>query len=252
MIGRLGDRRHAGNQPAAADRGDEGVDRGHVLQHFLGGGAGAGDDPRIIERMDEGVAALRLQLTRMGISGIEGVAVQHHVGAVTFRLRHLYGGRVGGHHDHGFDAEPVGVIGEALRMIARRRRDHALGARRLVELEQRVERAAFLIGGGELQILELEIDRRAGHFRKRAADQRWRSDDGVANALVRGADVVDRDGKGGLRGGGLRSHDALPPRPSGVAGKHALCAWRMAVSVSSEGGARGALMARALAGVRPA
>ncbi len=112
--------------------------------------------------MDEGEAAFLLELAGMGIGRVERVAFEHDLGAVAFGLRHFHDRRVGRHHDRRRNAQAVRVIGEALGMIARRRRDHALGARRVVELEQGVERAAFLIGRGELEVLELEIDRRAG------------------------------------------------------------------------------------------
>src|SRR3546814_10923769 len=94
-------------------------------------------------------------------------------------------------------AESMRVIGDALRVVARGGRDHALGARRLVELEQGIERAAFLVGRGELEILELEIDRGAGHFRKRLADQLRRSHDGIGNPPVRRANVLDLNGEMG-------------------------------------------------------
>ena len=58
---------------------DERVDRRHVLEHLERDRALAGDDARIVERMDEGEAALRLELARMGIGGVERLAVQDDV-----------------------------------------------------------------------------------------------------------------------------------------------------------------------------
>jgi hypothetical protein len=50
----LADGRAARDQPAAADRHDQRVDRGHVLEHLQRDRALAGDDVRIVERVDEG------------------------------------------------------------------------------------------------------------------------------------------------------------------------------------------------------
>ena len=62
------------------------------------------------------------------------------------------------HHDRRRNAEPLGVIRDRLRMVAGRRGDHAARALLRRQLQQFVERAALLVGGGELQILELQPD----------------------------------------------------------------------------------------------
>ncbi len=56
---------------------------------------------RIVEGMDEGIAALRLQLAGMGIGGVEIVALQHHGRAVTLGLDDLHDRRGARHHDGG-------------------------------------------------------------------------------------------------------------------------------------------------------
>ena len=207
MVGGPRDRGHPRDQPAAADRRDEGVYDGRVLEHFDRGRARPGDHPTIVERMNEGVAALALQHPRVRVGGIERVALQDDRRAVALGLHHLHRRGVGGHHDRRGDPEPARVIGEALRVIARRRRDHARGARLVGKLEQGVERAALLVGGGELEIFELEVDRRAGQLRKRAADECRRADDRIANSIVRGVDVFDRDGKRVWRSDSVNGHD---------------------------------------------
>ena len=47
----------------------------------------AGDDARIVERVDEGIAALGLELAGMGVGRVERLAVQDHRRAVPFGLR---------------------------------------------------------------------------------------------------------------------------------------------------------------------
>ena len=83
------------------------------------------------------------------------------------------------------------MIGDRLRMVAGRRGDNA--ARTLFgrQLQQFVERAAFLVGGGELEVFELQPDFGADNFRQGAADEHRRADDVAVDTLGGGADVVD-------------------------------------------------------------
>ena len=86
------------------------------------------------------------------------LAVQDDLGAVARGLRHLHGrGRLG-HHDHGRNTQPLGMISDRLRMVAGRCRNDAARPLFVRQLQQFVERAALLIGGGELKILELQPD----------------------------------------------------------------------------------------------
>ncbi len=59
------------------------------------------------------------------------------------------------------------------------------------QLEQFIERAAFLVGGGELEILELEPDLGADDLGQGAALEEGRSDHGAGDAIGGGADVGD-------------------------------------------------------------
>ena len=70
------------------------------------------------------------------------------------------------HHDRRRNAEQSRVIGEALRVIAGRRRDHAAPAFVRRELEQCVARAALLEAAGALQVVELAVNMRAGELRQ--------------------------------------------------------------------------------------
>ena len=83
-------------------------------------GALAGDDERVVVRRHphEAVGALQRlgQRRRLG----EVVAVQHDLGAERLGAAHLHVGREAGHHDGGRDAEPGGVVGDALGVVAGR------------------------------------------------------------------------------------------------------------------------------------
>ena len=84
-----------------------------------------------------------------------------------------------------------------------------------VQLQQFVERAAFLVGGGELEVLELQPHFGADDLGEGAADQHRGADDRALDALGGGADVVDCRGLQHLAGG-VAVHlgpDNAMPRP---------------------------------------
>src|SRR3546814_15363431 len=82
-----------------------------VLEHLDRGRALAGDDARIVERVDEGVAALGLQFAGVRISGVERVAFEDDGRAVALGLRHFHRRGVAGHDDGRGDAESMREIG---------------------------------------------------------------------------------------------------------------------------------------------
>ena len=89
-------------------------------------------------------------------------------------------------HDDGHrNAEPLAVIGDRLGMVAGRGGDHSARALLVGQLEQFVERAALLVGGGELEVLELQPDLGADDLGQRPADQHRRADDRAVDALRR-------------------------------------------------------------------
>ena len=187
--------RHARHQAAAADRHDDRIQVRRILEHLEPDRAGTGDDLRIVEGVDEDVAIFERQLAGAGKGVVDDLAVKHDLGAVAFGLRHLHDRSRLGHDDHGGDAEAPGVIGDGLRMIARRRSNYATGPLFGRELEQFVERAAFLVGGGELEVLELQPDLGPNGLRQRPAYQHRGADDGAVDPLRGRADVVDRRGR---------------------------------------------------------
>jgi hypothetical protein len=191
---RLGCGADAGDQPTAADGHDEGVDVRRVGEHLERDGALAGDDLGIVERMDEGQAPLLREAQRLAIGLVEHLAVEDDAGAVALRLHHL-DARGGRRHDDGDrHAKPAAMVGERLGMVAGGRRDHAAGAHLLRHQQQLVERSALLVGGGELEVLELHIDGGAGGFGKGAAEQGRRPDHRALDTRRRRVDVGEGDG----------------------------------------------------------
>src|SRR5690606_28316894 len=82
----------AADQAAAADGDDHGVEVGLVFQHFQRHGALPGDHRRVVIGMDHDQAALARQFVAVGLGVVEGVAVQHDLGAETARVGDLDGG----------------------------------------------------------------------------------------------------------------------------------------------------------------
>ena len=97
---------------------------------------------------------------------IEIGAVQHDTRTELPTARNLVERRELRHHDSDGNGQQAGVIGNALCVIAGRRRDHAPFAGFVRKLQQRVARAALLETAGALQIVELAIDPRAGELRQ--------------------------------------------------------------------------------------
>ncbi len=203
---------------------------GHVLEHLERDRALAGHDQRVVVRRNVEQPALGLDDMGVGDGVVEAFAVEDDRRAVALGLAHLHVGGEARHDDGRRDAEPPGVIGETLRVVAGARGDHAARALGGVEAEQLVERAAFLVGGGELEVLELQPDLGPGHLRQRPAVQARRPHDGPGNRVARGKDVGMGDRKGGGRGAGC----GHPPR---LAGSPRFCQHRRARG-SGLGGAR--------------
>ena len=82
------------------------------------------------------------------------------------------------------------------------------------QLQQGIQCAAFLVGGGELEIFEFQPDIRAGNLGQGLRMQHRRFDDLPGNAARGGAHMVDREKRGRLlvRGGAgiLLAHGGCP------------------------------------------
>ena len=86
------------------------------------------------------------------------LAVEHHLGAMRARRRHLHERRRHRHDDGGRNAEPGGMIGHRLGMVAGRHGDDAAFALGLAERRELDERAALLERIGDLQVLVFDVD----------------------------------------------------------------------------------------------
>ena len=151
--------------------------------------------------MDEDELLRVGQALRLGRRLGQRVAVQDDLRAVRPRMRDLGVGREGRHDDGRRDAEPAGMIGNALCVVAGRHGDDAAPAFLVGELKQRVQSSALLEGGGELEILELHPNAGPRDARQRLAVEAGRAHDGARDARGRGAHVGERDGEGVGDGG---------------------------------------------------
>ena len=148
--------RTTGDQTAATDRNNQRVELWRGFEHFERERALPRDDVRIIVRMHEHELMFRRQRARMLRSFRQGVAEEHHLGAVALGVAHLHEWRVGGHNNRRGNAKPPGVIRHALRVVARAHRDHATRFFCSREREQFVQRAALFEARSELQIFKLQ------------------------------------------------------------------------------------------------
>ena len=154
---------HARDEPAAADRHDDGGEVGHLLEHLEAQGALAGDDVGVIERRNvDGTGALGVLgrgAQRLG----DRVAPQHDVGAVVAGRGELRQGDSDGHEDRGRNAQLAGREGDALGVIAGGRGHDS--ARLLVVAEggDAVVGAANLVRAGALQVFALHEDGNPEH-----------------------------------------------------------------------------------------
>ena len=140
---------------------------GRLLEDLERHRALAGDHVRVVERMDERQAFARGDRLGLGARFGQVGAVQHDRRAELAAVGHLDQRGELRHDDGHRNAEQRAVIGDALRVVAGRRGDHAALALRRRQLQQRVARAALLEAAGALQVVELAVDVRAGQLRQR-------------------------------------------------------------------------------------
>ena len=192
-LDRLGCYGHAGDESAAADRHHQCVQIRDRREHLQCDGALARDDRFIVVRMNEHEILARGHFEGMASRFVECVAVQHDLRAEAARALDLHTGREARHHDDGADPEPVRVIGDTLRVVAGTHRDDAARALFRRQLRELVARAPLLERGGELQVLELEEDLRAGDLGKSPGFDARRIEDLALQQGCRGLDVGERD-----------------------------------------------------------
>ena len=160
--------RDARDQAAAADRDHQRVDLRLLREHLETDRALPRDHREIVVGMDQRHAARACERYAMRPRIVEGIALEHDLGAEAARALDLHRRCEARHHDRRRNAHALRVIRDALRVVARRDREHAGGAFGRGQLGHLVQRAALLEGRGELVVLEFEEDLAAGHLAERA------------------------------------------------------------------------------------
>jgi len=195
---------HAGNQAAAADGDEDGVDGTGVLAQDLHAyGALAGDDVRVVEGVDEGELFLRLQLLGVVVGVGEAFAVQHDFGLAGKNGVDLELGGGDRHDDDGPAAHALGRQRDALGVVARGGGDDAA-----------LERLGREVGHLVVGTPQLEAENGLGVFpfeQHRVRNSRRNLGSGFEGGLD--SDVVDFGGEYAFEIVG--GHDAA----SGVGGK---------------------------------
>ena len=157
--------------------------------------------------MDESEAMLGGQGVGVVAGFAQGLALEYHLGAVVHGMAHLDVRRRRRHDDGRGDPQPVGMVSDALGVVARRHGDDARPLFRLIETEQGVERTPFLERGGELMVLELDEDLGAGKPGEGQRSLGLGPHDRTADRRRRVADVVEGHRMAVPKSGG---HVALP------------------------------------------
>src|ERR1700731_1584533 len=93
------------------------------------------------------------------------------------------------------------MVGNRLRMVARRGCDYSLRALFFTEAEKFVQRAPLFVSACSLAILQLQIDGIASEVRERFRTVARRYRNGFSNARERGLDFGKRDHSSVDRGG---------------------------------------------------
>ena len=132
------------------------VEVGHILEKLQRRRALPGDDVRMVERRDDGQAALVGQLPRNRFAVARQPVVEHDLCAIAARRVDLDLRRVRRHDDGRGDAQHLGRQRQPLRVIARRKRHDAALALLRRQLRERVVRAAKLERARALQVFALE------------------------------------------------------------------------------------------------
>jgi len=110
---------HAGEEAAAADGDEDGVELADVglAQELDGGRALTGDDVRVVERRDEGEAVELGETAALALRVVKVGAVEDDLCAEALDVLVLDRGRVERHDDGAGDAELATRHGDALRVV---------------------------------------------------------------------------------------------------------------------------------------
>jgi hypothetical protein len=197
----------SGRQAAAADGNDDRADLRALLDDLEAERALAGDDVRVLERVDQDAPGTLRVLLRAGQRLLDVGAAQQDLRAVaTRRLLLRQRGALG--HEHGRPgAQQPGRERNALRVVARAGRHDAPGALGVGEPGDPQVRPADLERAGPLQVLALEVDGAVEKFRQHTGTQHGGLRDDAPDEFPRGHHVV------ALHGTGHRCHASSLPQP---------------------------------------
>ncbi|KAF3810584.1 Threonine dehydratase [Colletotrichum gloeosporioides] len=150
----------AGDEAAAADAAEDGVELGHVdlAEELHADGALAGDDVGVVEGGDVDEAVLGGAAGALLLGSVEVGAVEHDVAAEPGDVEVLDARGGLGHDDGGRDLELAGRVGDALGVVAGGAADDALPADGGIEVGHLVVGAAQLEAEDGLLVLALEED----------------------------------------------------------------------------------------------
>jgi len=125
----------------------------------------------------------------VGARLVQRVALQHDVGTKTARALNLDARSEARHNNHRAHSQPLRMVSDTLRVVARAHGNDAAGALIKVELRQLVAGAALFERRGELQVFELQEHLRASDIRERARGHAGRSQQVALQALGGGLNV---------------------------------------------------------------
>ena len=137
------------------------------MQHFECQCALAGHHIRVVVGVNKKKILLLGQQQGVCPCLVQRVAVQDHIGTEVAGALHLDAGRQTGHDNHRAQPQALCMVSHALGVITRAHGNHTARTFLRRELCQLVAGAAFLEGGGELQVLKLQKDLGAGDVRQR-------------------------------------------------------------------------------------
>ena len=115
----------AGDESAAADGDDDGVDVLDLFDDLEAHGALSGDDVRVVVAVDVGQPQVGGHAHGVLARLAQIAAVDDDAGAELAARLHLHDGRHDRHHHRHRDAQLLAVVGQAQRVVAGRGRDHA-------------------------------------------------------------------------------------------------------------------------------